>query len=86
LYSLNFIVDILFIYADLSDEYLSEIRADAEVDRAAGEYNYDQQGADWTGTCRNGQNQSPIDLITAEVSTKNQQNNVTISNILFKGQ
>ncbi|XP_034489033.1 carbonic anhydrase 2-like [Drosophila innubila] len=50
----------------LSNEYLKNIRADEAEEQAAGEYNYDQQGADWTGTCRNGQNQSPIDLITDE--------------------
>ncbi|XP_034489032.1 carbonic anhydrase 2-like [Drosophila innubila] len=54
----------------LSDEYLSEIRADVAVDKAAGEYNYDQQGADWPGTCNEGKKQSPIDLIKRDAIVK----------------
>ncbi|KAL7728827.1 hypothetical protein ACLKA6_004178 [Drosophila palustris] len=50
----------------LSDEYLSDIRADAAVDNAAGEYNYDRQGADWEGTCQEGRKQSPIDLLSSD--------------------
>ncbi|XP_034489034.1 carbonic anhydrase 2-like [Drosophila innubila] len=34
------------------------------------EYNYDQQGADWTGTCRYGRNQSPIDLTQKHATMK----------------
>lgn len=60
------VISFIFSQADpqFSDEYLNDIRSDAEVELAAGEYNYDNQGTDWTGTCQNGKNQSPIDLIS----------------------
>jgi len=35
----------------------------------SGEFNYDQQGDDWMGTCRDGKNQSPINLTDHDVST-----------------
>ncbi|XP_062127225.1 carbonic anhydrase 2-like [Drosophila sulfurigaster albostrigata] len=48
---------------ELTAEYLSDLKADEALEIAAGEYNYDNQGNDWTGTCASGQKQSPIDLI-----------------------
>ncbi|XP_016950874.1 carbonic anhydrase 2 [Drosophila biarmipes] len=52
-----------FAYIDIPEAYLAAIRQDRADDQAAGEYNYDEQGDDWTGTCQTGEKQSPIDLI-----------------------
>ncbi|XP_030375943.1 carbonic anhydrase 2-like [Scaptodrosophila lebanonensis] len=50
-------------YIQISQEYLNDILIDRAQDRAAGEYNYDYNGDDWTGLCQIGQSQSPIDLL-----------------------
>ncbi|XP_020817558.1 carbonic anhydrase 7 [Drosophila serrata] len=50
-------------FIEIPKEYLADIRADQADESAAGEYNYDEQGDDWQGTCATGQKQSPIDLI-----------------------
>lgn len=55
---------------EFAKEYLLEIKADAAIELAAGEYDYDNQGSDWEGTCQNGTNQSPIDLIFSEAEVK----------------
>ncbi|KMZ07006.1 carbonic anhydrase 2 [Drosophila simulans] len=52
-----------FAYIEIPEAYLTAIRQDLADEKAAGEYNYDEQGDDWTGTCQSGENQSPIDLI-----------------------
>jgi len=54
--------------AEIPEAYLTAIRQDRADEQAAGEYNYDEQGDDWTGTCQSGENQSPIDLIFEDVS------------------
>uniref|UniRef100_A0A6P4EFG8 Carbonic anhydrase n=1 Tax=Drosophila rhopaloa TaxID=1041015 RepID=A0A6P4EFG8_DRORH len=46
----------------IPEEYLAAIRQDRADDQSAGEYNYDKQGDDWTGTCATGSKQSPINL------------------------
>ncbi|XP_068152905.1 putative carbonic anhydrase 3 [Drosophila tropicalis] len=51
---------------EIPDDYLNAIRQDRAEDDAAGDYNYDHQGADWTGICDSGQRQSPIDLIFSD--------------------
>ncbi|KAH8294847.1 hypothetical protein KR018_003548, partial [Drosophila ironensis] len=48
---------------EIPKNYLEAIRQDQAFDRSAGVYNYDEQGADWTGTCKTGTAQSPINLI-----------------------
>ncbi|EDV42042.1 uncharacterized protein Dana_GF17778 [Drosophila ananassae] len=53
-------------YIEISEEYLTSIKQDAADDQAAGEYNYDEQGDDWQGTCQTGTAQSPIDLIFSD--------------------
>ncbi|KAH8417317.1 hypothetical protein KR222_008754, partial [Zaprionus bogoriensis] len=50
--------------------YLKDIEDDERIERAAGEYNYDYQGDDWTGTCATGTRQSPIALIYNEAIVK----------------
>lgn len=50
----------------IPDDYLALLRLDQMNDEAAGDYNYDQQGTDWNGTCRTGQKQTPIDLVYDE--------------------
>lgn len=40
--------------------------------QAAGEFNYDHQGDDWMGTCRDGKHQSPINLTDHEAITRYQ--------------
>ncbi|KAM8703951.1 hypothetical protein ACLKA7_008558 [Drosophila subpalustris] len=57
-------------FYELSEEYLSAIRADEETEQAAGEYNYDRQGDDWTGLCQDGEAQSPIDLSPQEATVR----------------
>ncbi|KAI8044022.1 carbonic anhydrase 2-like [Drosophila gunungcola] len=52
-----------FAYIEIPGAYLAAIRQDRADDQSAGEYNYDEQGDDWTGTCQTGVNQTPIDLI-----------------------
>lgn len=47
------------------------------------DYSYEYHGTDWTGTCRIGQKQSPIDLVKKDVSLINLQFNGAISFILF---
>ncbi|KAH8332345.1 hypothetical protein KR074_001457, partial [Drosophila pseudoananassae] len=53
-------------FLEISEDYLTSIKQDAAIDQAAGEYNYDEQGDDWQGTCQTGTAQSPIDLIFAD--------------------
>jgi len=43
-------------YAEIPEAYLAAIRQDRADDQSAGEYNYDEQGDDWTGTCQKGLN------------------------------
>ncbi|ALC47957.1 CG18673, partial [Drosophila busckii] len=50
-------------HIELTEEYLNDIKADEKAEVKAGEYNYDHQGDDWQGTCKDGNRQSPIDLI-----------------------
>ncbi|XP_017122497.1 carbonic anhydrase 2 [Drosophila elegans] len=52
-----------FAYIEIPGAYLDAIKQDRKDDQSAGEYNYDEQGDDWTGTCQTGVNQTPIDLI-----------------------
>ncbi|KAH8383864.1 hypothetical protein KR009_010935 [Drosophila setifemur] len=54
-----------FAYIEISSEYLNAIKLDSAEEQAAGSYNYDEQGDDWTGTCQSGSAQSPIDLVRA---------------------
>lgn len=56
--------------SELSEQYRRDIQDDESTEQAAGEYNYDNQGDDWTGTCATGLRQSPIDLIYEEVSAR----------------
>ncbi|XP_030559701.1 putative carbonic anhydrase 3 [Drosophila novamexicana] len=55
-------------YIQLSNEYINDLRADEAAEQASGEYNYDQQGNDWKGTCQDGLQQSPIELVYSKAN------------------